>query len=148
MTDETIPATPDSNVNAVMREMAERSAKGLAKYGTTTERADLTATDWLQHAKEEMLDGAVYLHKAKAEIERLRDALKLSEAVATDADFAAQQASDENGRLVAEVERLRAEVERLTPKYPTLEERAKWKGTGMGGQFIPKRRDAAIGGGK
>jgi hypothetical protein len=56
-----IGVSPDANVNALTREMVERSYHGYQKYRVTTERADLTEEQWLQHAKEEALDLAVYL---------------------------------------------------------------------------------------
>jgi hypothetical protein len=54
---------PDQNVEAVRHKLAERAKRGLAKYGVTTERTDLTELQWLQHAQDELLDGAVYLEK-------------------------------------------------------------------------------------
>lgn len=51
--------------------LGQRDAKGLASYGKTLDRTDLTATDWLQHMTEELLDGAGYAQAAKREIEKL-----------------------------------------------------------------------------
>tara|TARA_R110000851_G_scaffold162543_3_gene306381 strand:- start:808 stop:1089 length:282 start_codon:yes stop_codon:yes gene_type:complete len=45
--------------------LMERSAVGLAKYGTTMDRVDLKGSEWCQHAIEEMLDGAQYLLRVK-----------------------------------------------------------------------------------
>jgi len=53
----------DSCEGRIIQEIAKRRAHGLAKYGTTVERIDLTRKDWLQHAKEEALDFAVYLER-------------------------------------------------------------------------------------
>ncbi len=53
----------DEIVNKVRTKLAERSAVGIAKYGTTMERTDLSRLDWLRHAQEELLDGAVYLER-------------------------------------------------------------------------------------
>lgn len=47
----------------VAKEILARSKKGFAKYGVTMERDDLTRLEWLQHAKEEAMDLAVYLQK-------------------------------------------------------------------------------------
>ena len=51
----------DRHVESVRTKLLERAARGLAKYGVTTERSDLTRRQWLQHAQEEALDSAVYL---------------------------------------------------------------------------------------
>jgi len=41
--------------------LRQRHAQGLAKYGVTVDRGDLTPEEWAQHAIEELLDGAAYL---------------------------------------------------------------------------------------
>lgn len=63
--------------------LTERSKAGLAKYGVTIDRDDLTFEQWATHAQEEMLDGGQYLERAKAkwrereeEISRLREEIK------------------------------------------------------------------------
>ena len=56
------PATsPDANVEAVRKKMLDRSVVGLAKYGVTTERTDLSRLQWLIHAQEESMDLSIYL---------------------------------------------------------------------------------------
>ena len=45
-----------------------RSELGLSKYGVSIDRTDLTTEDWIQHAIEEMLDGAQYLYRIKQEL--------------------------------------------------------------------------------
>lgn len=52
---------PSDTVQAAQRLLAEREAVGLAKYGTTVDRTDLQAGDWLQHAIEEASDLLLYL---------------------------------------------------------------------------------------
>ena len=47
----------------IIDQIKERKAAGAFKYGTTMRRDDLSVGDWLQHAKEEMLDAAIYLQK-------------------------------------------------------------------------------------
>lgn len=47
----------------VIDEIRKRRDVGRAKYGTSMERTDLTRKQWLQHAKEEALDLAIYLQK-------------------------------------------------------------------------------------
>ena len=47
----------------IVEQIRARQAAGALKYGTTMRRDDLSVSDWLQHAKEEMLDAAIYLQK-------------------------------------------------------------------------------------
>lgn len=56
----------DRNVESVRTKMLERSAVGLAKYGVTTERGDLSHADWLKHLQEELMDATVYIEAALA----------------------------------------------------------------------------------
>lgn len=49
----------------LIRQLVERDRKGLAKYGTTLDRSDLTRNEWLQHMTEELLDAAGYAQAAK-----------------------------------------------------------------------------------
>jgi len=53
----------DPIIEAVRDKLAYRSRIGIAKYGTTMARTDLSRRDWLIHAQEELLDGAVYLER-------------------------------------------------------------------------------------
>ena len=53
----------------VIAQIKQRQAAGFLKYGTTMRRTDLSVHDWLQHAKEEMLDGAIYLQKLQDQLE-------------------------------------------------------------------------------
>ena len=48
-----------------MRQIKNRADVGLAKYGVTLDRDDLTQEQWIQHAIEEALDFAGYLTKLK-----------------------------------------------------------------------------------
>ena len=61
--------SPDGNVEAVRESLLQRSVVGLKKYGTTTERNDLSVLQWLQHLQEELLDAAVYIERIKGEID-------------------------------------------------------------------------------
>jgi hypothetical protein len=54
----------DQNVEDLRDMLLQRSQIGLAKYGVTTMRDDLSLQDWLTHALEETLDNAVYLRAA------------------------------------------------------------------------------------
>jgi len=47
----------------VIAEIRERAKKGEAKYGTTMDRDDLSLLQWLQHLKEELMDGVIYTQK-------------------------------------------------------------------------------------
>jgi len=58
-----IKTFPDSVVTAVRKEMLERAAQGFIKYNNTLDRTDLSVIDYLQHAKEEAMDLALYLEK-------------------------------------------------------------------------------------
>lgn len=59
----------DSVVAAVRADLLRRSELGIAKYGMTLDRTDLSFRDWLQHAYEETLDQANYLKRAIMEID-------------------------------------------------------------------------------
>lgn len=60
---------PDTIVEAVRADLLRRSQFGIAKYGMTLDRTDLTLRDWLQHAYEECLDQANYLKRSIMEID-------------------------------------------------------------------------------
>lgn len=49
--------------DAVKAKIDARCAAGLAKYGATVERTDLTRLQWLQHAQDEAMDLAIYLQR-------------------------------------------------------------------------------------
>lgn len=54
----------DPNVERVRAKLLARSEVGIRKYGTTTERTDLSLADWLTHLQEELMDAAVYIEAA------------------------------------------------------------------------------------
>ena len=54
---------PSAILQIVIAELKVREERGLSKYGTTMDRKDLTAKEWLQHAYEEALDLSLYLKK-------------------------------------------------------------------------------------
>ena len=58
----------DAIVESLIQEYRERSLKGILKYGTTLEGNNLSLYKWLQHAKEEAMDMALYLHKAQKQL--------------------------------------------------------------------------------
>jgi len=57
-------------LDQLISEFENREQRGLRKYGTSMDRTDLSFDEWLQHFKEELLDGLVYLQK----IQNLYDA--------------------------------------------------------------------------
>lgn len=50
-------------LDQLITEFQSREERGLRKYGTTMDRTDLSFDEWLQHFKEELMDGITYLHK-------------------------------------------------------------------------------------
>jgi hypothetical protein len=60
----------DRIVIQVMHQIAERSERGLEKYGTNLERTDLETLDWIQHAQEEAMDFVLYLERLKHQYEK------------------------------------------------------------------------------
>jgi hypothetical protein len=61
----------DPNVDAVCSRLQARAERGLAKYGVTTERGDLSLVQWLQHAQDEAMDLAIYLERCKKDVAEL-----------------------------------------------------------------------------
>ena len=55
----------DKVVDTVIQSYKKRSAIGIAKYGKTMEREDLSTLDWLQHLQEEMMDATLYVESLK-----------------------------------------------------------------------------------
>jgi hypothetical protein len=58
----------DSIVEAIRTQLKDRSEVGIRKYNTTLDRTDLSLLDWLEHAKQEALDFALYLERIKREV--------------------------------------------------------------------------------
>jgi len=55
----------DKIVNRVVEGYKQRSEVGIAKYGKTMEREDLSTLDWLQHLQEELMDATLYIESLK-----------------------------------------------------------------------------------
>ena len=70
-----MPKQRDKNVTSVIDQLCAREHAGLIKYGTNTERTDLTTLEWLQHLQEELMDGAVYIERLKGDV---KETLRLS----------------------------------------------------------------------
>lgn len=60
----------DKIVEQVKDKFSERSEIGIAKYGTTLERGDLSLLDWLNHLQEELMDATLYIQKLKNELDQ------------------------------------------------------------------------------
>ncbi len=57
----------DTIVESVIKQFKERSERGIAKYGVTLNREDLSTLQWLEHAQEEAMDFCLYLERLKQE---------------------------------------------------------------------------------
>lgn len=57
-------------------EHQRRDALGVAKYGQTLDRTDLSATDWLQHQIEELMDGAGYAEALRRKLTAIADEMR------------------------------------------------------------------------
>jgi hypothetical protein len=64
----------------VIAEIRQRAEKGEAKYGTTMDRDDLSLKEWLQHLKEELMDGVIYTQKIINGLEVLEN-LEIAQAI-------------------------------------------------------------------
>ncbi len=58
----------DTIVESVIKQFKDRSEVGIAKYGVTLNREDLSTLQWLQHAQEEAMDFCLYLERLKQEL--------------------------------------------------------------------------------
>lgn len=58
----------DSVVTSIINQFVQRAQFGKKKYGTDLDRRDLTTLDWIEHAKQELMDGILYLEKLKQEL--------------------------------------------------------------------------------
>ena len=53
----------DSIVESVIKQFKDRSNVGIAKYGKTMDRNDLSTLEWMIHFREELMDGLLYLER-------------------------------------------------------------------------------------
>ena len=58
----------DAIVTSIINQFVKRAQFGKEKYGTDLDRKDLTTLDWIEHAKQELMDGILYLEKLKQEL--------------------------------------------------------------------------------
>lgn len=54
----------------VCKDIADRQAMGIRKYGATVEKNNLTVRQWLEHQYQELLDAAIYCKRAMEEIDK------------------------------------------------------------------------------
>lgn len=76
--EENVTVFTDSIVFETIKDISARAEVGLKKYGTTMDRTDLTASDWVEHAYQELLDGALYLKRLKKDMVALQQELEAS----------------------------------------------------------------------
>lgn len=60
----------DPIVQTIIKEFEERSEIGQKKYGTTLAGNNLTPEEWIEHAKQELMDCILYLETLKGQIKR------------------------------------------------------------------------------
>jgi hypothetical protein len=58
----------DRIVQEIKDKFEQRSQLGIKKYGTTLERDDLSAEEWVNHLQEELMDAILYLQRLKHDI--------------------------------------------------------------------------------
>jgi hypothetical protein len=59
---------PDSIVDSILNKFVDRAEMGFTKYNNTLDRKDLSRTEWINHAQEELMDGILYLERLKQEL--------------------------------------------------------------------------------
>lgn len=68
----------DKIVERVVKQLNERSQKGVKKYGVTLERNDIDLLGWVQHLQEELMDAVLYIERIKHELQNQTQAGKPS----------------------------------------------------------------------
>jgi hypothetical protein len=58
----------DTIVESVIKQFKDRSEVGIAKYGVTLNREDLSTLEWINHAQQEAMDFCLYLERLKQEL--------------------------------------------------------------------------------
>lgn len=66
----------DPTVQRVVNHFQKRSAKGINKYGSTLAGNPLSLIEWLEHAKEEAMDQALYLQRAIDELNTRKSSIQ------------------------------------------------------------------------
>ena len=65
--------TKDKIVSSLIKQMADRSNQGIVKYKNTIDKAKMNPVQAIENAIEEALDLAVYLAKAKHELQQQQE---------------------------------------------------------------------------
>ena len=65
-------------LDQLFEEFTKREHRGLIKYGTTMDRKDLSLEQWVQHFKEELMDGLLYLQKIQNDTQKRTNNQKAS----------------------------------------------------------------------
>lgn len=55
----------------IIKILKKRERLGLHVYGVSVDRKDFSVDEWILHAQEEMLDGAIYLQRLREEIKEI-----------------------------------------------------------------------------
>jgi hypothetical protein len=58
----------DTVVTSIINQFVLRAQFGKKKYNTDLDRKDLSTLDWIEHAKQELMDSILYLEKLKQEL--------------------------------------------------------------------------------
>ena len=62
--------TRDPLVQRVLERMAERSERGIKKFGNTMDKSEQSLEHWILNTQEELMDTCLYLEKLKDEIRK------------------------------------------------------------------------------
>jgi hypothetical protein len=96
------PAPDGSTTERLVDQLRERHWLGLKKYGTTLDRTDLDVHQWIQHLREELLDGLGYL-------QRVDDCIRMESPRSDRIDSALIKIIDRQKARIAELEKQFAE---------------------------------------
>lgn len=89
------PAPDGSTTEKLVDQLRARHAVGLAKYGTTVDRTDLSPFAWIKHLREELLDALAYLQRIEDEFHAVVKMAELAGQVLDDLEAAkAKRATD------------------------------------------------------
>jgi hypothetical protein len=110
----------DSIVESVRQDLLDRSELGIKKYNTTLDREDLSAGDWITHAYQELLDGALYLKRLHKEWDKTQIYVLASDFKELQIKY--ELLDDVNADLYAELHIKNKIIENLTKVIKSQEE--------------------------
>jgi hypothetical protein len=110
----------DSIVESVRQDLLDRSEVGIKKYNTTLDREDLNAGDWITHAYQELLDGALYLKRLHKEWSKTQIYVLAEDFVRL--EIKVNELDDVNADLNAELHIKNKIIENLTKVIKSQEE--------------------------